>query len=477
MAEKKEENVEITLLGEEENKNILEKILKSKAKIKFKDFRILAGDVEVIFPSFHAQKALLEKSAGKEKAILEQLMKGGGAMTIEDFEVSGEELEVTVPSFVQQIITAGLGGGMGMRGAYSVGAIEKMLEFKFDVSKITEKYPMQISEVTLGATRTEGGSRESVVQIGGETTMPFYFFEGAQKNKSVISNDVFDMPAGVPKVVRDRFKIDNKTDKEIMADAGEWAKFRVEKSHAKVVTIHLISTDPNVKDASVQDAMKTIAHILQSVKVPVVVGGSGNPVKDPLIFKEAAEMFAGERLLFSTISGDMEFEDVSKACVRYGHNVGTLVSMNPDDMRRLNSSILKAGLPRNQLIMDPFTAGVGYGIEYSISSLERCRLAGLLGEESLAVPIISATSNVWAAREAWKKNEEWGPREQRGPLYESATGLVALLCGANIFYSLDVLAIEVLNRIIDYTHELSEKSEEGKDKEKRKNNYLSWINA
>ncbi|GEM_PF-354527 len=469
MAEKNND-VEITLFGEEENKNILEKILKSKAKIKFKNFKLLADDAEIIFPSFHAQKALLEKSTGKEKAILERLMKGGGAITIEDFEASGEEFEITLPSFVQQIITAGFGGGRGMQGAESVRAIERLLEFKFDISKITEKYPMQISEVTLGATRTEGGSRDTSVKIGGQKTMPFYFFESSSGNKPVISNDVFDIPEGVPRVVKECFKIGDKTDKEIMADAGEWAKFRVEKSNAKVVTIHLISTDPNVKDASVQDAMKTVAHILQSVKVPIVVGGSGNPVKDPLIFKEAAEMFAGERLLFSTIAGDMEYEDVVKACTRYGHNLGTLVSMNPDDMRRLNGGILKAGLPRNQLTMDPFTAGVGYGIEYSISSLERCRLAGLLGEESLAVPIISATSNVWAAREAWKKNDEWGPRELRGPLYESATGLVALLCGADIFYSLDVLAIELLNKIIDSTHELKEEMD-------KKSNYLSWITA
>jgi len=470
MVEKKDENLEITLLGDEENKNILEKILKSKAKIKFKNFQLLADDVEIIFPSFHAQKTLLEKSRGKEKAILDQLMKGGGAITIDDFEINGEELEITVPSFVQQIITTGLGGGIEMHeGGGAVRTIEKLLEFKFDVSKITDKYPTQISEVTLGATRTEGGSRESVVKIGGETTMPFYFFEGAQKNKAVVPNDVFDIPAGVPRVVRDRFKIDNKTDKEIMADPGEWAKFRVEKCHARVVTLHLVSTDPNVKDASVQDAMKTIAHVLQSIKVPIIVGGSGNPAKDPLIFKEAAEMFAGERLLFSTISGDMEFENVSKACVKYGHNIGTLVSMNPDDMRRLNNNLLKSGLPKNQLAMDPFTAGIGYGIEYSISSLERCRLSGLMGEESLAVPIISATSNVWAAREAWKKNEEWGPRELRGPLYESATGLTALLCGANIFYSLDVLAIEMLNKIIDFTYELSKKKEDSK--------YISWINA
>lgn len=477
MVEKKD-NIEVTLIGNEENKNILEKILKSKAKIKFKNFHILAENVEIIFPSFNAEKAILEKSLDKEnkdkyKAILERMMRGGGAITINDFEINGEEIEITMPSFVQQIITVGFGKErVGMQKAPII--IEKLMEFKHDVSKITDKYSTQISEVTLGATKTEGGSRDITVKIGGERTMPFYFFEVPPVNKPVISNDVFDIPEGIPKVVKDRFRIDDKTDREIMADPGEWAKFRVKKSNAKVITIHLTSTDPNVKDASVQDAMKTIANILQAVKVPVVVGGSGNPTKDPLIFKEAAEIFAGERLLFSTISNDMEYEDVVRACVKYGHNIGTLVSMNPDDMRRLNTGLLKAGLPRNQLVMDPFTAGIGYGIEYSISSLERCRLAGLTGEESLAVPIISATSNVWAAREAWKKNDAWGPRELRGPLYEAGTGLVALLCGTNIFYSLDVLAIEMLNKIIDHTHEL--KMEE-KSKENGKGKYISWINA
>jgi len=475
MGEKKEEGIEITLFGGDDNKSILEKIMKSKAKLRFKNFRLFAEEAEIIFPALRSKKSLIEnadiKEDIKDKSIIKRLMEGG-EITIENFETSGDEVEIIIPSFVQQIITAGFGTVSVSEGqaqsAVAARQIEKLLEFKFDVSKIAEKSKMQISEVTLGATRTEGGSRDFVVKIGGETTMPFYFFEGMPKNKSVVSNDVFDMPSPLPKVVKDRFKTDNKTPDEIMADPGEWAKFRVEKCNAKVITLHLVSTDPNVKDASVQDAMKTISHVLQSVKVPIVVGGSGNPQKDPLIFKEAAEMFAGERLLFSTISGDMEYEDVVKACVKYGHNIGTLVSMNPDDMRRLNTNMLKAGLPRNQLAMDPFTAGIGYGIEYSISSMERCRLAGLNGEEALAVPIISATSNVWAAREAWKKDDKWGPRELRGPLYEAATGLIALLCGANIFYSLDVLAIEILNRVIDLLYEF---------KEEKEGKYISWITS
>jgi len=473
MAEKKEGGIEITLFGGDDNKSILEKIMKSKAKLRFKNFRLFAEEAEIIFPALKAKKSLIENADIKDKSIIKRLMEGG-EITIENFETTGDEVEITIPSFVQQIITAGFGTVSVSEGqaqsAVAAKQIEKLLEFKFDVSRISEKSKMEISEVTLGATRTEGGSRDSVVKIGGETTMPFYFFEGMPKNKSVVSNDIFDMPSPLPKVVKDRFKTDNKTPDEIMADPGEWAKFRVEKCNAKVITLHLVSTDPNVKDASVQDAMKTISHVLQSVKVPIVVGGSGNPQKDPLIFKEAAEMFAGERLLFSTISGDMEYENVVKACIKYGHNIGTLVSMNPDDMRRLNTNMLKAGLPRNQLAMDPFTAGIGYGIEYSISSMERCRLAGLNGEEALAVPIISATSNVWAAREAWKKDDKWGPREVRGPLYEAGTGLIALLCGANIFYSLDVLAIEILNRIIDSLYEL-------KGEKDKKDKYISWITS
>ena len=69
-----------------------------------------------------------------------------------------------------------------------------------------------------------------------------------------------------------------------------------------MVTIHLISIDPLLKDATPKDAVKTVENVLQAVDVPLVIGGCGDAVKDADVFAEIAETFAGERFLISSIT-------------------------------------------------------------------------------------------------------------------------------------------------------------------------------
>ena len=40
---------------------------------------------------------------------------------------------------------------------------------------IKEKWTNTISTITLGATKEEGGTRDSTVKVGGETTLPYLF--------------------------------------------------------------------------------------------------------------------------------------------------------------------------------------------------------------------------------------------------------------------------------------------------------------
>jgi acetyl-CoA decarbonylase/synthase complex subunit delta len=270
------------------------------------------------------------------------------------------------------------------------------------------------------------------------------------------------MAISLPGHVKEHFQ-------DVMEDPVEWAKMRARKYNADAITLHMVSTDPKVRDTPIKDAVKVIEDVLQAVKVPLIIGGSGNPKKDPELLEKAAEACSGERVLLSSVDPDMDYKRVAKAAVEHGHAVLSLISMNPDEMRRFNKNLMKQGLKPEDIVMDLFTGGIGYGIEYSVSAMERSRLAGLAGDKYLALPIASATSNAWSAREAWMRNDAWGPRELRGPLWESTTAITALLSGADLFMMLHPRAIEETERFIKNLFEY-------KEKETNCQTYPDWIN-
>ncbi|MFH1722314.1 MAG: CO dehydrogenase/acetyl-CoA synthase subunit delta [Candidatus Altiarchaeota archaeon] len=293
---------------------------------------------------------------------------------------------------------------------------------------------MSISVVEVGATKKEGGTRSHSVCFGGATAMPFHLDEGFSSLPPVVSHDVFDMEIPLPTSVRERFG-------EARKDPIEWAKFNVEKYGADCITIHLISTDPKQKDTTVKDACQMVEDLLKAVSVPLIIAGSGNPKKDSELLVAAAKVSSGERCLLSSVDLNMDYKSVAKAALEHGHSVLGLASMNPEEMRRLCLNLIREGLDAGRIVMDLFTGGVGYGLEYSVSAMELARLKGLSGVEGLTSPIASATSNAWSAREAWAQKDEWGPREYRGPLWELSTAIVTMLSGADLFMMLHPEAI------------------------------------
>ena len=105
-----------------------------------------------------------------------------------------------------------------------------------------------------------------------------------------------------------------------MDNPGEWAKKNVEKFNADMITIHLISTDPLIKDTSPKDAAKTVEEVLQAVDVPIAIGGSGNPQKDPLVLAKAAEVSEGERCLLASASLNLDVLEKAYAASAATHS-------------------------------------------------------------------------------------------------------------------------------------------------------------
>lgn len=313
---------------------------------------------------------------------------------------------------------------------------------KAEFAPPVKTYPNKVVEVKLGATRSDGGTRGESVIIGGETTPAFYTFERPTPHPPVVSLDVFDTKISLAKPVKMHVR-------DVLEDPAAWAKRAVEKFGADLVTLHLISIDPLLKDTSPKEAVKTVEDVAQAVDVPLIIGGCGDPEKDADVFEAVAEHFAGERFLISSITSDMDVERCAKFVKENGHVALSFTPMDMNLARELNRKLYDF-LPKSEIVMDLTTAALGYGLDYAFTNMERARLAALMGDPELAHPMSSGTTNAWAAREAWMKmSPEWEPRELRGPLWEVTTALTLLLAGVDLFMMMHPAAVKTLKRIIN----------------------------
>ena len=298
----------------------------------------------------------------------------------------------------------------------------------------SDSYPGAIAQVTIGATKSEGGTRKKCFIIGGARAPPFYRFEHPTVNPPVVASAVFDSPISLPRSVKNFFG-------DVVEDPVDWAKKWVKKFGSELVMVNLTSTDPGKENRSPAEAAKTVEDILQAVDVSLIVGGSRNKDKDPSVLEKVAEVSEGECCVLSAASSEMDYKRVVKAAQTYGHSVISYSDLDFVMQKTMNRYLLDAGLPKERLIMDPTTAALGYGLEYSLSIMERLRLAGLKGDADLQAPIAAMVFNAWTAPGAWgEKLDE--------PLWETITGVTSLLAGADLLIILHPRTAEQLNALI-----------------------------
>jgi acetyl-CoA decarbonylase/synthase complex subunit delta len=103
--------------------------------------------------------------------------------------------------------------------------------------------------------------------------------------------------------------------------------------------------------------------------------------------------------------------------------------------------------------MDPTVSGIGYGVEYAYSVMERMRMAGLTQQdEKLQFPIIcNISKEVWKAKETQIPEEEdpkLGDAGRRGILMEAMSATVLLLAGADVLIMRHPEAIKLVKETI-----------------------------
>jgi acetyl-CoA decarbonylase/synthase complex subunit delta len=95
------------------------------------------------------------------------------------------------------------------------------------------------------------------------------------------------------------------------------------------------------------------------------------------------------------------------------------------------------GVQDDKLIMDPTVSGIGYGIEYCFSVMERMRMAALTQQDTkLQFPIIcNIAKETWKTKEtkiSEKDDPKMGDAKKRGILLEAMSAMILLLAGADV---------------------------------------------
>ena len=287
-----------------------------------------------------------------------------------------------------------------------------------------QPYSGRIGETTLGA-------GDGAVTVGGGDSYPFHLFEGNMPNAPKVAMEVWDYDPSEewPEAAIAPFK-------DVIGTPDAWAKKCVDEYGADLIVLQLKSTDPNGMDRAADESAEITKKVADAVNVPVVLWGTANNTKDEEVLKKISESCEGKNVSLGPVE-EANHKGVGASALGYGQ---TIVSSSPIDVnlaKQLNILLGNLGVSGDKIIIDPTTGGLGYGMEYSYSVMERIMMAALTQEDDkLQIPMICNLGNeIWKCKEAKEAIEDaptLGDPEKRGIMMESVAAVCYLMAGASV---------------------------------------------
>jgi acetyl-CoA decarbonylase/synthase complex subunit delta len=306
----------------------------------------------------------------------------------------------------------------------------------FQVNKV--KYSGKINVVPLGPQK---------LLVGGNSAYNFHDFEGTFPHKPVVGLQVWDMDPGEGYAPPLAAKFAG-----VLGDPGAWAKKCVEYG-ADVISLQLKSTDPNDLDAPPSKAVENVGKVLDAINVPLIVMGVDNKEKDVEVLSAVAEKFNGKNLIIGPVT-EKNYKQLGAQALAYGHSI---VAKSPIDVnlaKQLNILLMDLGVKADKILIDPTISGLGYGLEYTYSIMERITMAALVQQDDkLQQPIIAIIGDeTWKVKECntpVEGNEAMGDWEARAVQMEVTTAVSFLAAGASVILEAHPDALALTKSYLD----------------------------
>jgi acetyl-CoA decarbonylase/synthase complex subunit delta len=312
-----------------------------------------------------------------------------------------------------------------------------VLPVAFEIPK--QDYSGDIKATTLGV-------GDKAVTVGGENSYPFHTFEGDMPNAPKIAMEIWDKDPG-----EDWAEAAKEPFKDVLGDPVAWAK-KVLEYEPDLLVIQCQSADPNGDNAPPEEVADRVKAVVDEVDVPVVVWGTYNHEKDIEVMRLVAEKCQNKNLIIGPVE-EGDHKQIGATAMGYNHTIASSSPIDVNLAKQLNILLGNLGVKAEKIIIDPTTGGLGYGLEYTYSIIERIMMAALTQEDDkLQLPIIcNMAHEVWKTKEAKLSEEEapeLGDASKRGVLMEAVTAVSLLMAGANVLVMRHPEAVKLVRNFI-----------------------------
>ena len=187
----------------------------------------------------------------------------------------------------------------------------------------------------------------------------------------------------------------------------------------------------NISDMSdIKGAKKLLKGLLVNISKPLMVNGTGIDALDKVLLPELMTVL--ERPCIISNANENTYKVIIPKVIEGGHRVVLKTPIDINLCKELNILSADLGLPLDKIIIDTDIGGLGYGLDYGYSTIEKIKLED---DEYLNMPIIS-----FAPYESLKTKEaksdafsmSWGSLKDRAKMFEIASATAVKAAGADI---------------------------------------------
>ncbi len=203
-------------------------------------------------------------------------------------------------------------------------------------------------------------------------------------------------------------------------------------------------------EENILKAKALLAELLPYIKKPLIIRGINNKSVDIKLLPALMEVL--DRGVIVAFADENTYKELVPPVVKGGHILAIRTPIDINLAKEMNILTTDMGLSPDRILIDTDMGGLGYGLEYGYSIMERIKLAAFDGDEMLNMPLIAfAGEEALKAKEAKSDtfSKSFGDFKARSLMYEITTASAIIAAGANIVVLEHSKSVEVLKGVIN----------------------------